>query len=248
MSIDTNKYSYGFYNRQWRKVTAFLIMSEVLKILPPINSAVDFGCGLGIWLAVLEKLGVKDIKGYDGSWVDKEKLEIPRACFTVADLSEAVPVEKKYDLAISIEVAEHLPEKSAKIFIETLTSASDMVLFSAAIPLQGGINHLNEQWQDYWYNLFGESGYTGLDIRSLIWDDSRIGIAQRQNIMLYVKNGKAGSINICGNNAIGNGKYINFVHPELYLKRSAWIMPLSELYGITIKRTLKKLFNYGREI
>lgn len=241
MSVDTSKYNNRFYNQHWRRVTAGIILSKMLKILPETNSAVDFGCGLGIWLAVLRKLGVKEIKGYDGNWIDKETLEIPKACFTVADLSQTVSVEKRYDLAISIEVAEHLPEKSAKIFVETLTKASDIVLFSAAIPWQRGVNHINEQWQGYWYKLFHEFGYIGMDIRSLIWNDSRIGVAQRQNIMLYVKKDKVSSINISEKYYRLTDKYINFVHPELYLKRNVWVVPLFELYKIAIKRTIKKL-------
>ena len=241
MPEDTNKYNHSFYSQHWRKVTAFIILSKILKILPEINSAVDFGCGLGIWLAILRKLGIAEIKGYDGDWVDKETLEIPKECFTAADLSKTVSVEKRYDLAISIEVAEHLPETSAKIFVETLTKASDIVLFSAAIPYQGGLNHINEQWQGYWYNLFRELDYTGMDIRSLIWNDGRIGVAQRQNIMLYVKKEKIGSINISGKYDSMAGKYINFVHPELYLRRNVWTISLNDLYKIAVKRTIKKL-------
>jgi hypothetical protein len=236
MTIDTGKYNFEFFNQPWRKETASYILSEILKILPKIDSAVDFGCGLGAWLAVLSKSGIAEIKGYDGNWIDKDKLEIPKECFTAVELDKIVVVNKRYDLAISIEVAEHLPDKSAKIFVETLTNASDIVLFSAAIPYQGGENHLNEQWQSYWYDLFNEFGYVGIDIRSLIWNDNRIGFIQRQNIMLYVKKDKIGKINFP---FIADGKYLNFVHPQMYLKRDVEAISLSRLYKKMIKRTMK---------
>jgi len=242
MAVDTSKYNFEFYNKQWRRKNANLILSEILKILPKINSAVDFGCGLGAWLAALKNSGITEIKGYDGNWIDTEKLEIPKECFAAVDLEKKIVTEKRYDLAISIEVAEHLPEKSAKIFVETLASASDIILFSAAIPYQGGENHLNEQWQDYWYSLFEEVGYLGIDIRSLIWNDNRIGYIQRQNIMLYVKKDKVDKISLNDKDNETAGKYINFVHPEMFLRRDVEITPLPRLYKTVIKRTLIKIF------
>jgi len=139
------------------------ILPIALEILPKINSAADFGCGTGIWLSVLKDLGVNDIMGFDGKWVEKEALKIPFENFTAVDLEQKVHLTKRYDLALSLEAAEHLSENSARTFVETLTRASDLVLFSAAIPYQGGINHVNEQWQNYWNNIFAEFGYIGID-------------------------------------------------------------------------------------
>jgi len=240
--VDTSKYNNNFYKTDWRKESAVNILSALLELLPKINSAVDFGCGLGTWLAVLKNLGVNEIKGYDGHWVDRESLEISRECFTSIDLDKKITVENRYDLAISMEVAEHLPEKSAKNFIGALTTASDIVLFSAGIPYQGGANHINEQWQDYWYGLFQEFDYVGTDIiRRLVWNDKRIGFWYRQNVMLYVKKDKLDEIKIPS----GGSEYLNVVHPEMYMKKMAneniYNMPLFTLYKKIIKRTIKKI-------
>jgi cyclopropane fatty-acyl-phospholipid synthase-like methyltransferase len=218
MTNEKNVYNAEFYNNQQdgSYKSAKIILPLLLKILPPVNSAVDFGCGTGTWLAVLKELGINEIKGYDGKWVEKNTLRIPSDCLTSTELDKEIILEKRYDLAVSVEVAEHLPVKSAKTFIKTLTEASDIVLFSAAIPYQGGTNHINEQWQEYWYNIFEGFGYAGTDcLRRMIWDNSEIKFWYRQNIILYIRKDIAGRINVHNE----YGKMINIVHPEMYMTR-----------------------------
>ena len=64
-----------------------------------------------------------------------------------------------YDLAISVEVAEHLPADSAVSYLKFLTDMSDTVLFSGAVPGQGGVGHVNEQEWTYWLSFFNTFGY-----------------------------------------------------------------------------------------
>jgi hypothetical protein len=213
-----NIYNAEFYDSQMAGSykSAKIILPLVLKIIPPARSAADFGCGTGTWLAVLKELGVAEIKGYDGKWVKKDKLLIPADCFAPAELGREIKLEKKYDLAVSVEVAEHLPETSAGTFVKTLTDASDIVLFSAAIPYQGGRNHINEQWQEYWRDIFNGFGYAGTDcLRKTVWNNTEIDFWYRQNIILYVRKDILGKINVrdeCDNR-------INIVHSEMYMMR-----------------------------
>ena len=65
-------------------------------------------------------------------------------------------LERKFDLAISLEVAEHLKSSSSEDFVQSLTTLAPMILFSAAIPHQGGLHHINEQWLEYWGDLFNK--------------------------------------------------------------------------------------------
>ena len=237
-------YTAEFYKNQMggSYKSAKIVLPFVLDIVPsPIKSAVDFGCGKGTWLAALQELGVDEIKGYDGDWVDTGSLVIPAESFSAVRLDTKISLEKRYDMAISLEVAEHLPEESAHIFVKTLTSASDIILFSAAVPYQGGTNHINEQWPEYWFNIFKEFDYIGVDcLRNSIWKNSEIAVWYRQNIFLYVKKDIVNKIKI--NNNLGCIK--NIIHPELYISKqqnNMHIMPLWTLYKIVIKRTIKKM-------
>jgi SAM-dependent methyltransferase len=159
-----------------------------------IASAVDVGCGQGEWLGVLEKeFGVKRVCGIDGQWIQRNELRFDASQFIQADLAnskELVELRAKssqeFDLAISLEVGEHLPKEVAETYVVLLTSLAPLVLFSAAAPMQGGWNHINEQWPEYWRELFARCGYRCADvIRPLIWDDPDVLPHYRQNLLLF---------------------------------------------------------------
>jgi SAM-dependent methyltransferase len=159
----------------------------ILEWLSP-RSVVDVGCGIGTWLSAFRELGVTDVLGIDGYYVDRSQLLIPESSFLPRDLTRPLEVGRRFDLVVSLEVAEHLPESSARDFVGSLTSLGDAVLFSAAIPRQGGTHHINEQWPDYWRDLFWEAGYEMLDcLRSRLWDDETISSSYRQNAFLYLR-------------------------------------------------------------
>lgn len=201
--------------------SANTILSIILELLPTINSAVDIGCGVGTWLSVLQEKGIKDIQGVDGSWVDQDLLVIPQACFRQADLTTPTTLPRRYDLAISLEVAEHLPPDCAKGFVAMLADLADCVLFSAAIPRQGGRAHLNEQWPDYWAELFGALDYAVHDlIRPRIWYDSQIPFWYRQNTLLFCRRHNSENASLLSSGLDICTMPLNVVHPELYLLKA----------------------------
>ena len=75
----------------------------------------------------------------------RSRLLTDPAKFTAVDLRDSFAIGRTFDLAISLEVAEHPPEEFAEPLVERLVTAAPFVLFSAAIPEQGGIHHVNEQ-------------------------------------------------------------------------------------------------------
>jgi len=104
------------------------------------------------------------------------------------DLKEPIPVERNFDLALSLEVAEHLPAHLAPSFVDSLAALSPVVLFSAAIPGQGGTHHVNEQWPEYWAELFRERGFAVIDcIRKTVWQNDAVEWWYAQNLLLFVR-------------------------------------------------------------
>jgi SAM-dependent methyltransferase len=167
--------------------SANLILPYLLNLINP-KSVVDFGCGLGTWLNVFKKYGCSNILGIDGVDVDAEKLAIRRSEFLVHDLTTPIKLDQKYDLALCLEVVEHLPENKSHLIVDMLIAASDCILFSAALPLQGGQNHLNEKSFKYWVTLFNERGFIVKDLfRKEIWNNKDIDWWYKQNLFLIIK-------------------------------------------------------------
>ena len=77
----------------------------------------------------------------DDQWFDVEALHIPADCYLVADLGKPLPLDERYDLAVSLEVGEHLEASLAGGLVDSLTRLAPVVLFSAAIPGQSGTHH-----------------------------------------------------------------------------------------------------------
>ena len=161
-------------------------VSRIICRLFDPQSVVDVGCGLGAWLRAFGELGVEQICGIDGSYVNRDKLLIPDANFVSTEVDSQFDIAGRYDLAMCLEVAEHLPPKAGVRLVHSLTQASPLVLFSAALPGQGGSHHINEQWPSYWRSLFAVEGFRLFDpIRPLIRDDSSVRWWYRQNLLLF---------------------------------------------------------------
>jgi SAM-dependent methyltransferase len=183
---DYNDAFYAERDQQTRASAAAIL--GIVEQLTGFRSLIDVGCGVGTWLAVAQQRGVADVFGVEGEWVDPAKVVIDRSNFLNADLRKPLPVQRTFDVAMSLEVAEHLPESVADDFVATLTRLAPVVLFSGAVPRQRGVGHINEQWPDYWARKFLARDYVALDvIRPRVWDDEKVLWWYSQNAMLAVR-------------------------------------------------------------
>ena len=188
MVSKNNCYDYVFYlnNRYHSVLSAQHILGILFQILHH-KTIVDLGCGTGTWLWVATQLGSEEVYGYDGDYIPRNLLMIDESCFEATDLSNRISGNKKYDLAISMEVGEHLPESAADIFVDNICCQADTVLFSAAHPGQGGDDHINEQPKSYWVSKFASRGYEKIEIREIFKNDLKIESWYRDNMVLFVK-------------------------------------------------------------
>ncbi len=194
------------------------IIPLVIELLHP-QSVIDVGCGLGTWLSVFQAYGVEDILGVDGDYIDKEKLQIPPEKFFCFELNKPLQIERKFDLVISLEVAEHLRIDSAELFVESLTKLGKVILFSAAIPFQGGEDHFNEQWQEYWVEHFKQRGYLPIDyIRRKVWQNKNVAFWYAQNTLIFVDFDYLESNHLLKEEFHKNkNSQYNIVHPKKYI-------------------------------
>jgi SAM-dependent methyltransferase len=204
--------------RDGSRSSAEVIVPLVLEFLP-VSSVVDIGCGDGTWLSVFRALGVTDIFGLDGEYIDRDLLQVSHECFQAADLSKPFALGRTFDLAVSLEVAEHLPADCTVLFVDSLTRLAPMVLFSAAIPFQSGNQHINEQWPDKWAELFKRHDFLPVDfIRKRIWNNQAVEWWYTQNTLLFVQ------AKFLETNALLKGEFertnpdqLQLVHPRQYL-------------------------------
>jgi len=161
--------------------------------------------------------------------------------FLQHDLAEPIKLGKRFDLAISLEVAEHLPSGCADQFVENLVSLSNFVLFSAAPPLQGGTNHINEQPIEYWVEKFEQRGYVAIDcLRPYLWNDDRIGSWYRQNIMLAVKASRVTELVLPKELPRPN----SYLHPDIFLKKIQEAYTAKGAWKL-LRRAVKRKFKSG---
>jgi 2-polyprenyl-3-methyl-5-hydroxy-6-metoxy-1,4-benzoquinol methylase len=132
-------YTSAYYQalRDGARRSAQATVPPVMPLLAP-RSVIDMGCGEGMWLSVFREHGVADLCGVDGDYVDHNRLEIPADCFRVRDLALPLRLERRFDLATSLEVAEHLPPECSEMFVESLVCLAETSQKSAACHASGG--------------------------------------------------------------------------------------------------------------
>ena len=193
--------------------SARVVLPIVCAICSP-RSAIDVGCLFAAWGAECRRLGVVDVVGVDGHHVDRRDLLIPFDRFVAHDLRAPLRLERTFDVALSLEVAHYLPEERAAGFVADLCALAPLVLFSSAIPHQGGGAHVNEQWPAYWAAHFRELGYAPVDcVRDEVWDDPRVASWYAQNTLLFVAPDHMPSLR----DHRGYGRAPARVHPHVFM-------------------------------
>ena len=156
-------------------------------------------------------------------------LEISPEVFRSFDMTKPFSMDRQFDLVVSLEVAEHLPHESAKQFVDSLVSLGPVILFSAAIPFQGGTNHINEQWPHYWLKLFQEQGYVGIDcLRQKIWENDKVNFWYSQNMIIVASPDYLESNDLLKKEAEKDNSVLPLVHPGYSVRKCAKIEKLEK--------------------
>lgn len=219
---DTPEYRYvaaSYEHLEGTLPDARAVAPEVLRLVRP-RSVIDLGCGIGVWLSAFRELGVDDVIGVDGHWVDRARLKIPAATFVTADLRAPFALARTFDLAVSTETAEHLPPASADAFVDTLTRLAPVVLFSAAAPHVPGNLHHNCQWPSYWAERFAARGFVVTDpIRRRIWTNPAVRWFYAQTMLLFVRRDALAQYPLLAGEVVDPRQAcLDVIHPDYYLE------------------------------
>lgn len=186
-----------------------------LDLVRPEAVVVDAGCGLGSWGHDLRS---KFNLGYIGIdfGVPADKLVIKEDQYVDHDLRiPLVPWGIRGDLVLCLEVGEHIEEEHTDTLIDNLCALGDIIVFSAAIPMQGGLHHHTERWQSWWAEKFAKRGYYPFDItdiRTLLRRSSDVCHWYSQNMVIYCK--EMTNEGDCG--PVTTSFELDYVHPKMY--------------------------------
>jgi hypothetical protein len=167
-----------------RRSAAFIVSLLAKKLNP--KSVLDVGCGRGVWPSEWKRAGVGGCIGVDGDYVDRAALAMPSECFIAWDLSRPLSLDRRFDIVQSLEVAQCIEGTHVEVFIDNLCRHGELIIFSAAVPGQGGERHVNEQPLEYWREKFSSRGYITFDwIRPIISGIPQIEPWYRYNCLLF---------------------------------------------------------------
>jgi SAM-dependent methyltransferase len=160
---DDSVYSESYYESHVdgpARQAAPAIADAVISEFHP-RRVLDVGCGSGAILAEFAARGV-EVTGLDNSeaalaFCSKRGLSVQKF-----DLESQLEVALMGDVALSTEVAEHLPASVADRYVDFLCKSAPVIVITAATPGQGGTGHVNEQPHEYWIRKFEARGFDHL--------------------------------------------------------------------------------------
>lgn len=141
----------------WTNPSAREVVEIIAREFSP-SSLADIGCGTGVYLPHFHAKHIK-ATGFEGSMAAIRKARVSPEFIQHCDLTKQVQPPRTFDLAICFEVAEHLPFSASDMLVSNLTRFSNVILFSAAQPGQGGVDHINEQPCSFWQSKFEANDY-----------------------------------------------------------------------------------------
>ena len=129
------------------------------RIVSDINpsSVLDAGCAMGFLVEKLRERGVEafgvDISEYA---ISQAHPDMRPFCWVG---SVAAPLQRRYDLIVTIEVLEHMPQDEAERALANFCQATDDILFSSTPLDYKEASHLNVHSPEYWATLFARHSF-----------------------------------------------------------------------------------------
>lgn len=143
---------YGKFVEPTMQISAAAMSNSIVDVLSP-RRVIDVGCGTGVLLGEIRRLGV-DVFGLELADAAIARCLKRGLHVRKFDIERDPLPDLHADVVVSTEVAEHLPAACSDRFVEMLTSMGDTVVLTAATPGLGGTDHVNEQPNEYWIEKF----------------------------------------------------------------------------------------------
>ena len=185
-------YSTDFYQSVTSRavIASEVALGTILKNFVA-QSVIDIGAGDGVWTSTALSIGnptrltVVDLPGSTFKLLQKVDKSIKK--ITLNFENDMLKNGEPYDLGICVEVIEHISTGRALLLLDWISVNCCTVMFSGAIPGQGGTHHINEQNQSYWLNVMMARGFIPIDnIRPQLYRNGKIPQYYRNNIFFFI--------------------------------------------------------------
>lgn len=181
-------YPKGFFRGRHRLRWRGPIVADAIEALFDFKLLIDVGCGIGEVVEELRSRGRMAI-GLEGPSTALDYLLPGPEAMIFWDLRKPLPfVRHGYDLAVCFEVAEHIEEEFATVFVENLTKLAPRILVSAAPPGQEGHHHFNCQLPEYWEGLFSPAGYVRRRGVEDLWKTQLAAWSKKKELRSWINN------------------------------------------------------------
>lgn len=172
--------------RDGARRSAAAVVPILMRDFAP-RSVLDVGGGEGWWARAFADLGGEGtVLEFSAPYYSQDNVSFQSVDLERDPRGWSLP--NLPDLALCLEVAEHLSARAAAPLVEMLAQSAPVVVFSAAVPGQGGHGHINEQWPEYWVKLFREHDYAATDyLRWIVWNNDLVEPWYRQNLLVFAQ-------------------------------------------------------------
>jgi SAM-dependent methyltransferase len=178
-----------------------------------LRSVLDVGCGIGVWMKIFARDAGAEVLGIDIEELPQSQLLVEKSLILNLDIAAPFDLGRHFDLVLCLETAEHIETEHSSALIESLGRHGNVILFSAALPGQIGLHHINEQLPEFWIERFTRIGFNLHDIlRPRIWTDQRIPTWYRQNMLLFSRDGSPQDKRL---RSIPAPRLVSIAHPDL---------------------------------
>ena len=205
------QYDAAFYEDAYR--VSYTSARRYLRQLWPyygFASVVDVGAGAGPWSHAATECAA-EVVSIDGEWVKAIHKPCDRLHYLYQDLNAPLDCAQRFDLALCVEVAEHLEPARSLGLINDICQLAPVVVFGAALPRQGGSGHINCRPHSFWIDLFRRNHFTAYDLfRPAFWYDGQVGPWYAQNTYLFASEALAGRFS-----GIAKPSLVDVYHPRI---------------------------------
>lgn len=194
--------------------SAPVIARLLLDWFPSVRSVAAVCGAPRPWLQEFQARGIERLLGL-GEEAEETAPRKGQTTVSRVDVERDFAPSDRFDLVLSTDIAEALPDRALARFVDQLARTGDLVVFGAAAPGQSARPGATERWPGFWISQFAHHGYEHFDVlRPVLWYDQRVNWRYAQNLIVYARRSRDDLIDRLRGQADAAPSVVDIVHPS----------------------------------